>query len=262
MGKWHRAVNWMMAAVFAAGLCVFLYPILRGRVLDRRISESAQSFLMLTASQTAPLTPQDAQTEEPQADADVPSSMAHQELWDAVNAYNQRIWAQRQSGLTDPWAYQQPSFVLEDHGLEDEVFAVISIPAIELEMPIYLGASYEHLSLGAAHLSQTSLPVGGRDTNCVVAGHRGWHNGRYFCSIVDLKPGDMVQITNMWETLLYRVCDTRIIGSHEIDKIKIQEGRDMLTLLTCYYANDGHKMRFVCYCERICDEPNGKDGTA
>ena len=86
-------------------------------------------------------------------------TIPNQDLWDAVHDYNQQIWEDRQSGLTDPWSYQQPSFTLGDFGLEDEVFAVISIPKIELEMPIYLGATADHLSLGAAHLSQTSLPV-------------------------------------------------------------------------------------------------------
>lgn len=36
-----------------------------------------------------------------------------------------------------PWAYEQPSFKLGDYGLVDEVFGVISIPRLGLEMPIY-----------------------------------------------------------------------------------------------------------------------------
>ena len=38
-------------------------------------------------------------------------------------------------------AYEGPSFILADYGLESEVFAVISIPALELEMPVFLGAN-------------------------------------------------------------------------------------------------------------------------
>ncbi len=127
---------------------------------------------------------------------------------------------------------------------------MISIPKIALEMPIFLGATSEHLSAGAAHLSQTSLPVGGSNTNCVLAGHRGWQGGTFFKDLVSLEPGDEVQITNLWGTLLYRVRETRIIESYEVDKIKIQPNKDMLTLLTCYYGSS-HKMRFAVYCERI-----------
>ena len=128
-------------------------------------------------------------------------------------------------------------------------------------LSLYLGATADHLSLGAAHLSQTSLPVGGTNTNCVIAGHRGWHNGKYFHDIVSLKKDDEVQITNMWETLRYRVVETKAIESYDVEKIKIQPDRDMITLLTCYYTGGNHKMRFAVYCERVNEFTTEKEGT-
>ena len=249
MDRVRRIVVDIMIFVFFVGCILFAYPFVRGFYLDRRIQESASSFLGLVQ-------PTETQPKAPEKEYPQPSEKprSNQEFWDAVNAYNLQIWDDRQSGLTDPWSYQQPSFSLGDFGLEDEIFAVISIPKIELEMPIYLGATADHLSLGAAHLSQTSLPVGGANTNCVLAGHRGWHNGKYFRDIVSLVPGDEVQITNMWETLSYRVCETKVIESYEVDKIKIQPDRDMVTLLTCYYTGSNHKMRFAVYCERVTEE--------
>lgn len=245
MGKWRNALILAMLMVFLAGLVLFLYPYLHGAMLDRSVRVSAESFLELVAP-TDPVPNQPAQEEAVPTEA----PMEQETLWDAVTAYNLQIWDERQADLTDPWAYQQPSFTLGDFGLEEEIFAVISIPKISLEMPIFLGATSEHLAAGAAHLSQTSLPVGGRNTNCVLAGHRGWQGGTYFRDIVSLEPGDQVQITNLWGTLLYRVRETRIIESYEVDKIKIQPNQDMLTLITCYYGSS-HKMRFAVYCERI-----------
>ena len=96
------------------------------------------------------------------------------ELWEDMTAYNEAIFAQGQSGLSCKLDYQQPSFLLADYGLKEEVFGVITIPAMELEMPIYLGATNQHMADGAAHLSQTSLPIGGTNTNSVIAGHRGY----------------------------------------------------------------------------------------
>ena len=248
MGKTRRFIVIVMLLVFFVGCILFVYPYIRGFYLDYQVQESASSFLELVKPSEKP-----APSELPSAEATEESTketIPNQELWNAVHDYNRQIWEDRQSGLTDPWSYQQPSFTLGDFGLEDEVFAVISIPKIELEMPIYLGATADHLSLGAAHLSQTSLPVGGANTNCVIAGHRGWHNGKYFRNIVSLVPGDEVLITNMWETLRYQVVETKVIESYEVDKIKIQPNKDMLTLLTCYYRSKTHKMRFVVYCER------------
>ncbi len=245
MGSWRKVLILVMLIVFVAGLVLFLYPYLHGAMLDRSVSVRAESFLELVApTDPAPSLPaqeEPGKKEEP---------IEHEALWNAVNSYNRQIWQQRQADLTDPWAYQQPSFTLDDFGLEDEIFAVISIPKIELKMPIFLGATSDHLSAGAAHLSQTSLPIGGSNTNCVLAGHRGWQGGKYFKNIVSMEPGDEVRITNLWGTLLYRVCETRIIESYEVDKIKIQPNKDMLTLLTCYYGGS-HKMRFAVYCERV-----------
>lgn len=246
MGKRRGMIIASMVIAFLVGLCVFLYPVIRGLVLDHNVAQSAQSFLEYAAPKE-PCPGQPAQQETGSEEEPI----AREALWDAVTAYNLQIWENRQVDLTDPWAYQQPSFTLGDFGLEDEIFAVISIPKIKLEMPIYLGATADHLSVGAAHLSQTSLPIGGTNTNCVLAGHRGWHNGAYFYNIVALEPGDEVMITNLWGTLLYRVRETQTIESYEVEKIKIQPGKDMLTLLTCYYGSSGHKMRFAVYCERV-----------
>lgn len=255
MSKTRKMIVMVMLLAFFAGCILFIYPFIRGVYLDSRVQDNADSFLELV--QPSDTLPEPTQTDDPTCSEEI---IPNKELWDAVNAYNQQIWEDQQSGLSDPWSYQQPSFTLGDFGMENEIFAVISIPKIELEIPVYLGATTEHLSLGAAHLSQTSLPIGGSNTNCVIAGHRGWHNGKYFRNIVSLVPGDEVQITNMWETLRYQVVETKVIESYEVDKIKIQPDRDMVTLLTCYYTGSNHKMRFAVYCERIIEETTEKEG--
>ena len=229
MSRVRRNVIRITLIVFLSGIILFAYPFVRGIVLDFRLSDGVNSFI--DSVKEIPFQP-DKENAQPDEE-DIP----HKELWEAANAYNRRIWEERQTDLSDPSSYMKPCLSLKDYGFEDEVFAVISIPAIELQMPIYLGASEENLAAGAAHLSQTSLPTGGNNTNCVIAGHRGWHNSRYFSKIVSLKKGDTVYIKNIWETLVYRVCDTKAIESYEVDRIKIQPDRDMVTLITCYYRN-------------------------
>ena len=138
--------------------------------------------------------------------------------------------------------------------MEEEVFGVIAIPALDLEMPLYLGATSAHMAKGAAHLSQTSLPIGGMNTNCVIAGHRGYSGAAYFRYVTELKPGDEVIITNLWETMTYVVTDTKIIMPNEVDQILIQEGRDMITLLTCHPYASGGKQRYLVFCDRVPTE--------
>ena len=122
---------------------------------------------------------------------------------------------------------------------------------MELTMPVYLGASDAHLAAGAAVLGNTSAPIGGDNTNCVIAGHRGWRGADYFRHIDKLAVGDAVKLTNLWETLTYTVADIQIIQPHEVDKIKIQQDRDLLMLLTCHPYASGGRQRYVVYCERV-----------
>ena len=103
---------------------------------------------------------------------------------------------------------------------------------------------------GAAHLSQTSLPIGGMDTNCVIAGHRGYCGASYFRHLDQLHIGDRVSVTNLWETLTYRVCEIRVIDPSDVEEILIQPGRELLTLLTCHPYASGGRQRYVVYCER------------
>ena len=104
-------------------------------------------------------------------------------------------------------------------------------------------------------LGNTSAPIGGMSTNCVVAGHRGWYGADYFRHIDRLQAGDTVTITSLWETLTYAVVDMKIIQPDQVDKIKIQPGRDLLTLITCHPYASGGRQRLVVYCERVRQVP-------
>lgn len=61
---------------------------------------------------------------------------------------------------------------------KDGIFGTISIPKINEELPIYLGASQKNLSRGVGQIEGTSLPIGGKDTHTVLAGHRGYHGAK------------------------------------------------------------------------------------
>lgn len=223
-----RKTALVLAALLAvAGICVMLWPVFTGHRLQADTDEAVQSFL-----------------EERKPEQQYPELLAD------LQAYNQRIYAEKQSGLVDLEACEESAADLTAYGIEDEIIGVLEIPAMELTMPVYLGASDAHLAAGAAVLSNTSAPIGGDDTNCVIAGHRGWKGADYFRHIDRLAVGDEVRITNLWETLIYAVTDIEIIQPHEIEKIKILQDRDLLTLVTCHPYASGGRQRYLVYCER------------
>ena len=119
----------------------------------------------------------------------------------------------------------------------------------EQQYPELLAALQEYNR--AAVLGNTSAPIGGDNTKCVIAGHRGWRGADYFRHIDKLAVGDTVRLTNLWETLTYTVADIQIIQPHQIERIKIQSNRDLLTLLTCHPYASGGRQRYVVYCEKL-----------
>lgn len=242
-GKLRGLLITVMLLVFLAGLASILYPYIWGAVVDSSITNTAKDFLDREEPEL-PATTVVIDSIEPEKVKPYP------ELWEDMVWYNQSIAAQGQSGLSCAYDYQKASFRLADYGLPDEIFGVLSIPAIDLEMPIYLGATEQHMADGAAHLSQTSLPIGGMDTNCVIAGHRGYSGASYFRYLDKLHVGDTVSVTNLWETLTYRVREIRIIDPSDVEEILIQPGRELLTLLTCHPYASGGRQRYVVYCER------------
>ena len=245
MGKGKVWLLFMMILLFLCGAAIFLHPYINGTVVDSTLKREAQQFIDHI---TNPTNNSDGVVGEDTSETEPKRPYA--DLWEAMEIYNRTIWEEKQTGLSDPWSYQQPSFVLEEYGLTDEVFGVISIPSLELKLPLYLGASKEHLSDGAAVLSQTSIPIGGNNTNCVIAGHRGWYGASYFLHIDQLQPGDEVIITNLWESLYYTVAETKTIKPNDVEAIHIQGNRELLTLLTCHPPASGGKERLLVFCER------------
>ena len=238
----------LLLLLFLSGLSILLFPHLWGAFVDHEILVDAKEFL--TRVEILPTQePEDLVIVDPPVVTEPPRQ--YPDLWEDMLTYNETIYAQGQSGLSCEYDYQKPSFYLTQYGLEDEVFGVISIPAMELKMPIYLGATNQHMADGAAHLSQTSLPIGGKNTNCVISGHRGWNGAAHFRYVPDLAKGDIVTIRNLWEPLTYVVVETKIIAPNDVDAIHIQEGRELLTLLTCHPYASGGKQRFLVICERV-----------
>ena len=178
---------------------------------------------------------------------------AYGNLFKEIQRYNMQLYTYKQRELTSKTAYELSQFALTAYGVPDETFGVITIPAMELEMPLFLGASEENMANGAAVLSQTSIPIGGRDTNSVIAGHRGYGGYDYFRYIDKMEPGDEVIITNLWDTLTYRVTDIKIVSPDDVNAILIQPGKDMITLLTCHPYASGGKYRYLVFCERVTE---------
>ena len=66
-----------------------------------------------------------------------------------------------------------------------------------------------------------------------LSGHRGLPSSKLFTRLDELEKGDLFYIDVLGRTLAYRICDIQTTYPDDIDKLSIQEGRDLVTLITC-----------------------------
>ena len=234
--------------VYLVGMGILLYPAINNYYTSKRMEGSVESFYGANPTES---TLDNLLTTEPIAETEPPTP--YPELLEMLEAYNRELYESDQAALSSLAATEQPGVLFSVSGQTEDVFGVLSIPKLEMEMPLYLGATDKHMADGAAQLGQTSIPIGGENTNAVIAGHRGYNGAPYFRYVPELQIGDSVDITNLWGILHYSVVETKIIQPNDIDAIKIQPGRDLITLLTCHPYASGGKQRYVAVCERLQD---------
>ena len=237
--------------VIVAGLGLLLYPVIRTAAFRKAEQTAISDFEQYRTSGVSETTGQadPGKAEEPGPQGQIPPEQSRPflTLWEACLEYNRQLATEQREHYSED-SIKQPAIDLAALGWEQEVFARLTIPAINLDVPLYLGASAKNLDRGGAILGQTSLPIGGAGTNCVIAGHRTWHGAVQFVALEQLRVGDKVLLTNPWETLVYEVIETKVITPDTVDDIMIQLGRDLLSIFTCTRPNT---RRFLVICERV-----------
>lgn len=159
------------------------------------------------------------------------------QLLQQAHAYNDRL-AGKEPEIPEEQILPYEDQLMVRKG--DQAFGMIVIPKLGLNMPIYHGTSETVLMAGTGHLKGTSLPVGGEDTHASVSAHTGMQNMRGFDELDQMKSGDIFGIRILGMTYAYKVESVEVVLPDEMDALEIQEGKDMVTLITCtpYGIND------------------------
>lgn len=164
-------------------------------------------------------------------------------------AYNESVREGTGDKINDPFAFSGED--LADLGLSDGIIGSIDIPSMGVTLPLRLGATADNMRHSATVIAGTSMPIGGDSTNCVIAGHRGgWNGEALFRDIELMEVGDTLTITTPWDVLTYRACEIRVIDPTDVDAVRVQPGRELVTLFTCHPYGQ-HTYRYLVYCERV-----------
>ena len=209
----------ILILVFFVGLSVMLYPTISDYVNQRNQSRAVASY---------------AQDVDTMTDAD------YSAYFDAADAFNAQV-ATNENALFRPDQLSGYNETLDITGTG--IMGYITISKIGVELPIYHGTSDGVLQIAAGHLEGTSLPVGGASTHAVISAHRGLPSAKLFTNLDQLEMGDTFTITVLDRVLTYEVDKISIVLPTETDELKIAEGKDYVTLMTCTpYGINTHRL--------------------
>ena len=209
----------VLILVFFVGLAVMLYPTISDSINQRHQTQVVNSY---------------------NESVDKLSDADYTAYFKAADAFNQAIAA-------DPEAlYHADRFTSYNRTLDitgTGIMGYITIEKIGVELPIYHGTSDAVLQVAAGHLEGTSLPVGGAGTHAVISAHRGLPSAKLFTHLDQLEAGDTFTITVLDRVLTYEVDKISIVLPTEVEDLKVTDGKDYVTLMTCTpYGINTHRL--------------------
>ena len=150
--------------------------------------------------------------------------------------------------MTEPFDAEEERLTNEEYmrclnAEENGMMSYLDIPSIKVHLPVYHTTSSEILAKAVGHVRGSSLPVGGKDTHCVLSAHTGVAGNRLFTDLTEVNVGDTFSITTFDKTLVYRVYQIETVLPENTHSLMIREGKDLCTLITCTpYGINTHRL--------------------
>ena len=165
----------------------------------------------------------------------------------AARDYNERL-LKSSAIMTDPFSLEAFEDALSGYNeilaINDTgMFGYLDIPCINVHLPIYHGTGTYALQHGVGHLETTSFPVGGEYTHAVLSAHSGLPNAEMFDRLPEMQVGDTFSISVLSQTIYYQVYQIETVLPEQTESLYIQEGADLVTLVTCTpYGINTHRL--------------------
>ena len=224
------------ALIILFGLAVLMYPVVSTQVNNRVQEQVAKQY----EDDLSAMTPEQVN-----------------EAYEAALAYNR---AHTDGPILDPWlariSEDNAEYKLyESHLSGVAAMSQLAIPSIDVRLPVYHGTSENTLQKGLGHLYGSALPTGGEGFHSVITGHTGLTTATLFDDLVDVKEGDAIYISTFGKRLKYEVYDIEVVLPDQTESLAAQEGKDLLTLITCTpYGINTH--RLLVHAERVPMDPD------
>lgn len=154
----------------------------------------------------------------------------------------------------DPFTKKKEPVKKDRTYFEKHTIGILTIPKINVNLPIFDQTTMKLLEKGACLLEGTSYPIGGKSTHAVLSSHRGLSQAKLFTNLPQLKIKDHFYIEINGQYLAYQVDQIKTVEPTETEALQIQEDQDLVTLVTCTpYMINSH--RLLVRGHRIVVEP-------
>jgi sortase A len=207
----------MIGIIFLAGLSLLLYPFVANQWNNYRQKQLISSYEQTVSQKEAS------------------NGIDYDAELKKAEAYNEALLP---SILPDSFAIADASeedqtYMNTLNIAGDEMMGIVEIPKIDIKLPIYHTTEEDVLKQAAGHLEGSSLPIGGKSTHAVISAHRGLPSASLFTDLDQLKKGDHFLIHVLNKTLCYEVDKISVVKPEETSALAVEEGEDLVTLLTC-----------------------------
>ena len=210
----------LLILVFCVGLSLLLYPTVSDYWNSLHQSRAIASYV------------------EDVADID---NNQYEAIWEKAKEYNLSLAERGNRWMLTEEELENYYDQLDVTG--NGIMGYIEIPTIGCALPIYHGTDEAVLQIAVGHIEGSSLPTGGSSTHTVLSGHRGLPSAKLFSDLDKLTEGDVFLLHVLDKTLTYEVDQILIVLPDEIDSLKVEEGKDLCTLVTCTpYGVNSHRL--------------------
>ena len=213
----------LFTVFFIAGLSIMLYPVVSNVMKEREFDQVIVNY-------------------QKQVNTDIKQDS--KKLLKEAENYNKGLTSATITDIFTSSEVESSSDYLEILDIDQNgTMGYISIPKIDVKIPIYHGTSAKVLQKGVGHVEGSSFPVGGETTHSILAAHRGLPSARLFTDLDQMKKGDKFYIYIMDQVLAYQVDQILVIDPSNTEPLQIQNGKDYITLVTCTpYAVNTHRL--------------------
>ncbi len=232
--KSHRVSNLVLVLILLTGAVIMAYPSFSEYWNSLHQSRAIMGY----AQRVAELTNEEYET-----------------IWSAALDYNERL-----PELPNRWLVDHDENLKADYETQLNAdgtgnMGYITIPKINVNLPLYHGTTDSVLQTSIGHIAGTSLPAGSTHSNeedflipdfashCVLSGHRGLPSARLFSDLDAMEIGDIFYLTILDQTLTYEVDKITVIEPEDMTELEIIPGKDLCTLMTCTpYGINTHRL--------------------